>query len=222
MKKIVLLIIMLIFSGILNCKEQISKEKQQMLAYGAVLTVRNNDNFIRLGTDITSDKEVLKNYWKIDNRKIALTALEYLVNEGHRSFADEILIILKNDRSNEYIGLDHAKFLYEQCNKMLISEFNIDKKILNKVTTTAWDSDRLVNVARWCYDAKYISEEEAWKYIEKAKIMAQNSFDSWEEYYVSYVYGRSLGYNGDPAELLQAGENLLKNKDSIWERVAFK
>lgn len=222
MKKIVLVIIMLIFSGVLNCKEQISKEKQSMLAYGAVLTVRNNDNFIRLGTDITDDKELLKNSWHIDNREIALVALEYLVNEGHRSYADEILIILKNGNSNEYRGLESVKSLYEQCNDMLLSEFNINENILDKVTTIAWDSERLVNVARWCYDAKYISEDEAWKYIEKAKIMAQNSFNTWEEYYVSYVYGRSLGYNGNPNDLLQAGKYLLKSKESIWKKVSFK
>ena len=129
---------------------------------------------------------------------------------------------MRESKTNGYEGLEEAEELYKKCNDMLTTTFKMDKKVLDKVSIMAWDTDRLVNVARWCYYLKYIKEEEAWKYIEKAKKLAQSSFNSWEEYYASNVYGRSLAYSGDPQELLNAGESLLKDKNSVWKRVKFK
>lgn len=224
MKK-VLIIMFLILTGVANIygkEEAGKKEKISMLAYGAILTVRNEDNFTRLGTDITEDKEILAENWEITNRKQAIDALEWLVNEGHRKESDEVLKILQAGKAGDYEGLEDAEELYNKSNKMLITEFKMDKISLDKLTVAAWDCDRLVNVARWCYDAKYITEAEAWSYIEKAKKIAQESFTTWDQYYASNVYGRSIAYGGDPSELFGAGKTLLRDKNSIWKTVKFK
>lgn len=105
---------------------------------------------------------------------------------------------------------------------MLKEKFNISDDILKKVDMGAWDYDRLVTVSRWCYIAGYITEEEAWNYCITAKKLAQASFNSWEEYYASCVFGRSIAYEGDPDELLEAGEELLKKENSIWKEIPFK
>jgi hypothetical protein len=222
MKKILVILLLLVLAGVVYGKEPVKKGRNDMLAFGAVLGIRNEETFSRLKPANPNDKESLKEDWSISNRKSAIEVLDWLVNEGHRTDIDEVLNILKAGKENEYEGLEEAAKLYKKCNNMLITTFKMDKKILDKVTTMAWDTDRLVNVARWCYDLKYISEEEAWNYIESAKKLSQSSFDSWEEYYASNVYGRALAYNGDPQILLNAGEALLKDKNSIWKKVKFK
>ena len=104
MKK-VLIIMFLILTGVANIygkEEAGKKEKISMLAYGAILTVRNEDNFTRLGTDITEDKEILAENWEITNRKQAIDALEWLVNEGHRKESDEVLKILQAGKAGDF------------------------------------------------------------------------------------------------------------------------
>lgn len=222
MKKVFVILLMLTCAAITNGKVEVKKDKNDMLAFGAVLGIRNEESFKTLKPDNPNDKEGLKEDWDIKDRKSAIEVLNWLVNEGHRKDYDEVLKILQEGKAKEYEGLEEAEELYKKCNTMLTTKFKIDKKILDKVTLMAWDTDRLVNVARWCYYVKYINEEETWKYIEKAKEMAQTSFNSWEEYYASNVYGRSIAYSGEPQELLSAGDYLLKNKNSIWKKVKFK
>lgn len=222
MKKILIILSLFILSGIVYGKEQVKKNKEDMLAYGGVLGIRNRETFKSLKPDTPNDEESMKDDWGISDRKSAIEVLDWLVNEGHRAEMDEVLNILREGRANEYEGLEEAEDLYKKCNNMLTETFKMDKKILDKVSIMAWDTDRLVNVARWCYYLKYIKEDEAWKYIEKAKNLAQGSFNSWEEYYASNVYGRALAYSGAPQMLLNAGESLLKDKNSIWKRVKFK
>ncbi len=222
MKKVLAILLMLTCAAFTNGKGEVKKEKNDMLAFGAVLGIRNEESFKTLKPDNPNDKEGLKEDWDITDRKSAIEVLDWLVNEGHRKDYDEVLKILKEGKASDYEGLEEAEELYKKCNTMLTTKLKIDKKILDKVTLMAWDTDRLVNVARWCYYLKYINEEETWKYIEKAKEMSQSSFNSWEEYYASNVYGRAIAYSGEPQELLSAGDYLLKNKNSIWKKVKFK
>lgn len=47
-------------------------------------------------------------------------------------------------------------------------------------------------LARACCEMGYLTEEEAWSYIDKAYDMAHKEFTSWKEFAMSYVIGRSL------------------------------
>lgn len=226
--KVISILMVLCLGGTLlsGCQEQqnkLSKEKQQLLAYGGILGSRNGDVFDTLQTTNPLSKKTLEEYWDINDKKSAIETLDWLVTEGHRIDCDAVLKVLKDGNIEEYPQLKDVQKLYEQCNNMMISDLGIDKKTLDKVDNIgAWDYDRLVNVARWCYDAQYITEEETWKYINEAKQLSQKSFDSWEEYYISHVYGRSIAYDGDPKELLEVGKKLLKDENSIWKTRSFK
>ena len=57
---------------------------------------------------------------------------------------------------------------------------------------TGWDAGRLNFMARACYDMKYISEDEAWHYINHAYEMVHSRFSSWHDFAMSYVIGRAL------------------------------
>lgn len=198
-------------------------QKQNSLAYGSILSTRNNTSFTTLKTQTSGLKEMLKDFWDIDDKSTAIDTLNWLVEEGHRTDADEVLAVIK---SGDAVSNKQLKSAVDLCNKatstMKLRLNFTDEMFKNVKTTTAWDSDRLVNVARWCYSADYITEEEAWSYIEKAVAMTKSSLNSWEEYYISFAYGRAIAYEGDIDEIIEAGETLFKKKDSILKKVAFK
>lgn len=220
------------FTGI-SKKEKISPEKKSLLAYGAILSSRNDMNFedigfVKNGLDYTKMHRapiahLLKEWWSVTDRQSALDNLNWLVNEGHRKDWDAYVYNLQQDKPEKYEGFEVDKKNYDQCVQMLKINFNISEDIIRNVDMGAWDYDRLVTVARWSYIAGYISEEEAWKYCETAKNLAQASYNSWQEYFVSHALGRAVAYEGDSNELIEAGSKLLgAGNNSIWQEIPFK
>lgn len=238
MKKFTLLI--MLCSILFSCskgssvikKDKISPEKKSLLAYGAILSSRNYMTFDSIGYVINGldctkiEKEaiisMLKETWEVSDRKSALDNLNWLVNEGHRKDYDKYLYNLQQDNPEKYEGFDNDKKNYDDCVKMLKDNFNISDDIIRHVDLGAWDYDRIVTVARWSYIAEYITEEEAWKYCKTSKKLAQASFNSWDEYFVSHALGRAVAYEGDSNELIEVGQELLKSTKSIWKEIPFK
>lgn len=211
----------LLLSGC-GSKSSLTEDQQNMLLYGGILGSRNEDSFNELDGDYYEIKTTLDEYWGITDSSTAIETLDWLVKEGHRINANEFLTVLKNGEEDQYEDFEDIKSLYDSCNTMLL-EIGVSQDTLNNVKTVgAWDYDRIVNVARWSYSAEYITEEQAWSYIQKAREMARSEFNSWDEYFASHVYGRSIAYDGDPAELKAVGELLLNDDSSIWNNVNFK
>lgn len=204
-------------------KNEVQNEKQKLLVYGAILSSRNNMSFNELKTTNTGIKDVLKEGWDITSKETAIETLDWLVNEGHRTEADEVYEAIKSGEATNYPELKDTIKLYNKANATMKAQLGFKDETFNKVkTVAAWDTDRLVTVARWCYSAGYITEDEAWNYINKAVSIAQSSFDSWEEYYISCAYGRAIAYDGDIDELIGTGKTLFKNSNSVWKKYNFK
>lgn len=204
-------------------KNQLAKEKQRLLAYGAILSARNKMSFDELKIDSKASKEVLKEGWNVTSKETAIDVLEWLVNEGHRTEADEVYKVIKAGKGENYTDLNKTIKLYDKATSTMKAQLGFKEEIFNNVNTVAaWDTDRLVTVARWCCSAGYITEEEAWKYINKAVAMAQSSFSSWEEYYISCAYGRAIAFDGDIDELIGTGKVLFKDSNSVWKKHNFK
>jgi hypothetical protein len=217
------LICSILFAGCGKDKNELTKEKQQELAYGAILSTRNNMSFDTLKIGHKGIERVLNDYWEVSDKQSAIETLDWLLNEGHRIDADVVFQEIKNGTAQNY---EELKSIVDLCNKAkstMESKLGFTEEMFNNVNTVAaWDFDRLVTVARWCYSAEYISEEEAWSYIEKAASMAKESFNSWEEYYISFAYGRAIAYEGDIDDIINAGETLFKESGSVWKEHSFK
>ena len=70
----------------------------------------------------------------------------------------------------------------------------------------------------------YISEEEAWKYIENAYKACKEVYADWDEFAKGYVFGRAM-WSGDAQFLLgimSIAEGLLTDEKSPWKRVALQ
>lgn len=195
------------------------KEKQHLLAYGANLSLYRSESprILPLKEDIETLKEGLASYWDVSNPEEAAQTLEWLLTEGHRAKYDQFLIALKAGQSFTEEEVGKSKECYESAQEVMMKKLSFSKSDFDRVNTiAAWDFDRAVNIARWSYILGYITEEQAWGYIERAADAASHLYQSWKDYFISFAFGRAIAYEGDIYDILWSGKELLDEKNSIW------
>ena len=94
---------------------------------------------------------------------------------------------------------------------------------LYQQSIAAWDMGRLVLVTRCCFDAGYISDEEAWHYIFNARHLSQKAYISWKDFASGYVIGRAM-WSGNTMSLtgiIAITQGLLEDEESPWKQCEF-
>ena len=204
-------------------KGKLTKEQENALVFGAVLSSRNGMSFNDLQAAEYKDAsiQVLNSAWDVTDTATAKETLESLLAEGHRADTDPMLAEL---RTPEAATANSAEFqAYEDVKKNLVDNYGYTAEQIDGLkTTSAWDYDRLVNVARFSYSAGYITEQEMWDYINKAVTQAKNDYNSWEEYFAGVMLGRTLSYGQPFADSKAQADELLKNADSVYKTHSFK
>ena len=82
--------------------------------------------------------------------------------------------------------------LEETYDELLECKVIAGKEDLKRYGVTGWDAGRICFLARACREMNYITEEEAWQYIDIAYEMTKAEFSSWHDMAMSYIVGRSL------------------------------
>lgn len=82
---------------------------------------------------------------------------------------------------------------------------------IQPISIQGWDQARIVALVRWAYDVGYLSEEEAWPFIEQAGNWVMQNFSSWTRFAENYIYGRLFEYAG-----LQEASVLFRDSSLIW------
>ena len=98
-----------------------------------------------------------------------------------------------------------------------------DEAEFSRIGGIAFDTTRLISVARWCAESKYISEKELWEYVDFADEQAHKSLTSWEDYGKSYLIGYCL-WGADGYELkyrTPTVKKLMNEPDSPWQHFSF-
>lgn len=225
-------------------------QQQRLLAFGAVLATRNNIDFLTLvGMDkslmkdmgemyktIDRDelqaafgeayKKVLNDSWSVADRASAIETLDLLRDQGHRDYPDypfdQVLALI---RSGETEGYEAEASACADVYTALTEEYGYSQEELDAISTvSAWDYDRLVVVARWCYVAGFITEQEAWDYIKAAAEQGSSDYKDWKSYFAGILLGRAIwtGEHGfDPGNRAIA-DQLLVDENSIYQQVSFK
>ncbi|WP_435525596.1 DUF1266 domain-containing protein [Chryseobacterium indoltheticum] len=87
-----------------------------------------------------------------------------------------------------------------------------------------WDCGRLTYVARMCYDAGYITEDEARKYIDKSYQLASETFRDWKDFAKSYVIGRAMwgGKTSSNSVIIDVSDYLVNNEKSPWKSILLR
>lgn len=85
----------------------------------------------------------------------------------------------------------------------------------NCATLFAWDLERVGYLVRLFVKIGYISEEEAWDWMQKAAAETKNTFNSWEEYIVSLLIGRGFAMGVAPEPYMVALDLLTDRRDFL-------
>ncbi len=167
------------------------------LATTAIIFEVNGDRQDLLAGEVVSPesekggKQLLSEWWGIENRDEFFKTLKWLQFSGHREAFEELgqfvdamtdqqyMAALAEDRAN---GLDTRKLEVVRQNYRQFGQ----KGILG------WDIIRYISLCRWGYLAGYWEVYEAWQHIMPAALLLQRSFTSWQDLQTNYLIGREF------------------------------
>lgn len=236
-----------VFSRVyLNKNSTITEDQYRKIAIGALYSEQQIAyiNSLTTGLGKSDIRKLLSEWWGIDTPAEAKESLDYLQNKGFRFYFDAVLnayqvtdkgdqkeiLINAFDENDEKYKEDVQK-AYDQLSCLKgtwksLTENGIVSSIgeLVRYNNVGWDCGRLVFLSRLCFDAGYISEGEAWEYIDKAYDLAISKFDTWEDFSKSYIIGRGMwgGPNCANEGIMTIAEELLTDERSPWAQLSFK
>lgn len=201
------------------------QQQQRLLAFGAIYPVYNGDNpsvIKYAGDDVASMKRGLSDYWGVTNYASANQIITWLINTGHRTPYDSIYLKIKN---NQLTGSEQEEYsssidAYNQAVQYIGDDAiaGITKDDLSQVNTiAAWDYSRAVHVIRMSLTCGYITESQAWNYLQRNANAASKTFRSWKSYYISFILGRAIAYEDFDMYYALAGDELLSDSHSLWK-----
>ena len=206
-------------------ERQLSDEEKAKLAYGAVLFTRNNLSFDHLSSfvagnrlTVKSAKAMLANDWDIHNKMDVENTVESLLSQESKDSFDATLPMIQNGQADA-----ESLAIYEELCQELTAHYGYtDSEIARVSTLSAWNYDRLVNLVRHAYIAKFITEEEMWRYIDRAIVDAKKYYQNWRQYFFAILLARSLYWGGNFGSNRFVAMKLLKNPKSIYQQFPMK
>lgn len=223
----------------LDNKSRLTTEQYKKVALGAIYSEMTHAYINSLGTGLDKTfiiSTLLQSYWKIKNPSDAREKMNYLRDKGFRHYLPTVYrafmvnttaeqeTILENtfdeeeDLKKAYSQLQN---LIETMPELLQDDILLDEKDILKYGMIGWDCGRLVFLARLCYEARFISEAEAWKYIDAANELARITYHDWESYAKSYILGRAMwgGVNSGNRDVTSIAKYLLTLPESPWNQM---
>jgi len=202
------------------------------LAVGAVLAEINFYDHDKLGVDASMVGTMLRRDWGIQDRAALIDQLEWLAVEGHRKEYQEMGERLRRigqppadplhlSRPEEIVmrPIEEQVALRERARVAL-------ELLPTHPTLAGWDFGRLVMLARWGFMVGFLSEAEAWGWVERAAVATEGAFHSWLDVGESYVAGVRF-WSNDKESLVDDAQAALdrlldaKSARSPWNRVPF-
>lgn len=214
--------------------QPLTAEQKFALNIGAILSEQRRAFCNTLGTGEKPRTLIsgLAKHWGINSPSSAKKTLDWLLSEGHRTFYPNVLDSMKYDDKqtlaeyicsfvdDEEVGTQLFRFTENlKSTKKDLAEFEVVRSNNDfMVDITAWDTGRCVGVARMCYEANYLTEEEAWEFIHQAAALSKSVYSSWKEFARSYTIGRAM-WSG-PCIMLDNimffQKNLQEHENSPW------
>lgn len=175
------------------------------LAIGDSLFYTNREALTSLSSarPAENNANILRNFWKIENRGQLLFTLNWLKYEGH---------------SQELIRKHRFKTLSKE-QTLLIEQY---PHLLTHQGLVAWDYGRYSSLVRWAHTAGYVDALEAWELLEEIRPRLQSLYASWKEYITNYFYGRAFYDHNDPKQNIansRTADFLLNNPFSRWHAI---
>jgi arsenate reductase-like glutaredoxin family protein len=219
---------------LLHTETTLTPQQQWAVACGADMAFANGQYLNELTTGLAPKecRQLLSEFWDIDSTEEALEVIHWLFQEGHRTDFDilwqavnmvsikeakEILrkYIVK-DKNEEAVALHRLRNLHEAL-RVFKQHQLFDKDTLPNMLI--WDYARIINLSRGCYDAGYITREEALSFIETAAGPIRKTYSSWRQLSISYQFAKYVWMGVDEdvfKQLLEGMNRLLTDANSPW------
>lgn len=173
----------------------------------------------------------LADYYNVYDSQTAIETLNWLRDEGHRIYFDAIKkkvsgasetidtgMLNDDQKANLPVYLENLKSTLKE---LLLVKCLANIRSLADSSILAWDMGRLVLVSRCCSDLGYISETEAWNYINHAYSQCKAVYKDWSDLANGYIIGRAM-WNGSGnmlSGIIDIALELLSDDDSPWKKI---
>ncbi|OJG98358.1 hypothetical protein RV18_GL003259 [Enterococcus termitis] len=161
----------------------LDQAKAQFLTFGSMYIFPDMTRCVSpMTTYAEQQKKIYKQWWGVSNRSEMLEMVDDL-SVGAVHTPRYIM---------QTFDFDHpiVESLITQINKEMEMEFLTIEDFKRCQTVLAWDLERGANLARTSVGIGYFSERETYEYLRVITKTAQESFQSWKEYIVSFISGR--------------------------------
>jgi hypothetical protein len=223
-------------TGKFRTRGDVTTPESKKILIGAIYANQQGAYLNTLKADI-GDKmyTILSDWWDINGTDTAIEKLDYLRDKAFAYYFPTVwkAFHAASDEERKAIILEtmttqeDAEKAYSQTQNLLESvdilrKLEIIERVedVNKYGVLGWDAGRLVFIARLCYDARYISEQQAWEYIDEACRKVWREFHSWDELAKSYLIGRFIWGGKDADDGMDSlADDLLHKPKSPWNNV---
>lgn len=224
-----------LFGGIrLNRRDGLSGAAYKKVSVGALYALQQGAyvNSLTLGID---DKlsNILGHWWGISTAGDARETLEGLCQKGFGYYFPFVYqaYLLDDEELQDQVFQQEMTCQqdYDQAVRMLYSlqdayrelvgcSIVASKEDISRYGVAGWDAGIICFLARACHDAGYISEVEAWQYLDKAYELAHKHFASWHDMAMSFLIGRAMWGGSDTyiAGMKSLADTLLTKPKSPW------
>lgn len=184
---------------------ELTEEQKRFLTFGSIIFVHRYEKILEILPEslIDEHKKWLEEQWWISNNLSAKATISSLINLNKSTEIDSIL--WAETKEILKIKNDIAKAL-----KLDISEVNAVK------STYAWDVVRAVSLAKWCFWCGFLTADEMWNYMENAVKIAEEKWENWKEYNISFLLGRTI--HGFELLHIQNEASWLLEDEKIWNK----
>ena len=180
-------------------------------------------------------KYMLADYWDIKNRDSAMAVLASLAGlqatrtvDMRQHFPEFVVNPLKqmmidgkytSEAKKAQVALSKNEPLATAVGALQVKPILASyDEIFSVMDVSSWDIERLAGVARQCYNAEYITEDECYEYLHCSMQMAKEHYKAWREYAIGYILGRGLLYSGEGLGQWTSAAGEMLNEDSIWRQ----
>jgi len=212
----------------------LTRAEQWAIACGADLAFYNGHylNDLTTGLDRYECRGLLSEHWDIDSPQEAIKTIEWLFSEGHRMEFDILwqavnMVTMEECKAflrDTYEDNDKAEAIALHRLRNLRDALEVFKQhnLFEQSTLPnmlAWDFCRIINLSRGCFDAGYLTREEALGYIMRSARELRKTYTGWKQISISYQFARYI-WRGIDIELfnqfLKNMQVLLTDPNSPW------
>ena len=175
----------------------LSSAQEWAVATSAILWETNKDRHDLLGIQAQTPeqfkraKQILSEWWGVTNKETLIETMRWVKDEGDRKHFEQLGAFVESLSDKQF----QQRLAAVKDNEQEYRDLQLVKEHYKKLgpkSLLAWDYGRYVALARWGYQAGYLTEAEAWERIMPAARTLQKTYDSWADLGENYLLGREF------------------------------